>query len=108
MAEHNSIPPPKPLHLTSDNLAEKWNLFRLTWTNYEIANRMNEEDSKTKVATMLAVIREEGVRVFNTFQWADREDSSKINKVFEKFQDYCLPRKNIRFEKYKFNHRSRV
>ena len=44
--------------------------------------------------------------MFSTFtDWADEGDEAKIEPVLAKFAAYCQPRKNIPFERYRFNRR---
>ena len=58
------------------------------------------------MATLLTVIGEEAREVYSTFNdWAEDGDDKKIKPVLKKFGDYCEPRKNIPFERYKFNRR---
>ena len=58
MAAYN-IPAPKPLDLSSENLAEKWKLWKVTWHNYELATKVSQEEEEIRVATLLAVIGED-------------------------------------------------
>ena len=52
------------------------------------------------------MIGEEAREVYSTFNdWAEDGDDKKIKPVLKKFGDYCEPRKNIPFERYKFNPR---
>ena len=60
-----------------------------------------------QVATLLTVIGEEAREVFSTFSdWAAEGDDAKIAPVIDKFEQYCLPRKNIPFERYCFYRRT--
>ena len=59
------------------------------------------------MATLLTVIGEEARDVFSTFKdWASRGDENKIQPVLTKFETYCQPRRNIPFERYRFNRRT--
>ena len=40
-----NIPPPKPLDLTSGNLAEKWKFWKNAWGNYELATKIAKEEA---------------------------------------------------------------
>ena len=50
---------------------------------------------------LMTVIGEEALDVFAMFWWADARDKKKIDKVLEKFGEYCKP-KNVPFEWYIF------
>ena len=39
------------------------------------------------------------------FAWTSAKDSAKIKEVLTKFEEYCLPCKNVPFERYCFNQR---
>ena len=88
------------------NVAEKWKKFRLAWGNYALATELNKKSEPVQVATLLTVIGEDARDVYSTFDWPDEESKSKIGPVLQKFADYCQPRKNIPFERYRFNKRA--
>ena len=55
------------------------------------------------VATLLTVIANDAIDVFNTLPWDAEGDDKKIDKVFiEKLEEYCEPRKNVSYERHKF------
>ena len=59
-----------------------------------------------QVATILTVIGKEAREVYATFNdWENDGDDKKITPVLKKFGEYCEPRKNIPFERFKFNRR---
>ena len=56
------------------------------------------------MATLLTVTGEEARVVYSTFNdWTEDGDDKKIQPVLRRLGDYCGPRKNIPFERYKFN-----
>ena len=106
MATGFILPPPPPLEMHDGNVAEKWKKFRLAWGNYALATELNKKSEPVQVATLLTVIGEDARDVYSTFDWPDEESKSKIGPVLQKFADYCQPRKNIPFERYRFNKRA--
>ena len=48
----------------------------------------------------------EALEVYNTFAWQTDDDNSKVDKIIEKFDEYCNPRKNVTWERHKFNTRN--
>ena len=56
---------------------------------------------QTKVAILLNLAGEDAIELFNTFALTD-SDSKKLARVVKAFEDYCIPRKNIICERYKF------
>ena len=106
MATGFKLPPPPPLEIHDGNIAEKWKKFRLAWSNYSLATELNKKTEAIQVATLLTVIGEEARDVYSTFDWSDKGNKSKIEPVLQQFADYCQPRKNVPFERYRFNKRA--
>ena len=100
------LPPPVALEIHDVQAAERWRRFKTAWSNYSIATGLNTKDESVQVATLLTVIGEDAREVYSTFTWDAVGDDTKINPVLVKFQSYCQPRKNIPFERYKFNRRA--
>ena len=91
---------PGALEIHDAQAAERWRRFKTAWSNY---TGLNTKDESVQVATLLTVIGEDAREVYSTFTWDAVGDDTKINPVLAKFQSYCQPRKNIPFERYKFN-----
>ena len=95
---------PLALDLRSDK-PKSWSLFKQKWRNYEIASGLKNKEGETRVATLLSIIGDDALEVYNGFQWETVGDNIKIDKVLEKFEVYCNPKRNIPFERYIFNSR---
>ena len=102
MAMHFGLPPPEPLDLSGGNISENWKKFKQKFTNYEIATGINKKETATRVATLLTVIGNDAIDVFNTITWDAEGDDTKIEKVLQKFEEHCEPKKNVSYERYKF------
>ena len=59
----------------------------------------------------LFLIGEQGRDIFNTIEWDKKvdaqgdqteEDDIMVKKLFKRFEDYCLPKKNLVVERRKF------
>lgn len=103
MASGFALPPPQPLEIHGANVAEKWKMFRLAWDSYALATELNKKSEPVQVATLLTIIGEDARDVYSTF---DETDNDKIAPVLQKFEEYCQPRKNVPFERYRFNKRA--
>ena len=80
---------------------------QMAWTNYAMVTDIDKKPEAVQVATLLTVIGEEAREVFSTFtEWDSEGDNKKINPVLEQLEKYCQPRKNIPFERYRFNSRA--
>ena len=103
MASGYSLPPPAPPEIHDHNAAEK---FRLAWENYALASVLNKKAQPVQLATLMIVISDNAREVCSTFtDWDEEGDDKKIAPVLKKLGEYCEPRKNIPFERYRFNRR---
>ena len=85
MAMQLGLPPLEPLNLSGGNISANWKKFKQKYTNYDIATRISSKDSVTRVATLLTVIGNDAIDVFNTLTWNEEGDDKKIEKVLLKF-----------------------
>ena len=95
-----------PLKYTTPTLQRSGKSSSLVWENYALVTELNKKSEPVQVATLLTLIGEEAREVNSTFNnWAEDGDDKKIKPVLKKLRDYCAPRKNSRFQRYKFNRR---
>ena len=45
----------------------------------------------------------DALEIYKTFNWESDDDKCKVDKITEKFDEYCNPRKNVTWERHKFN-----
>ena len=102
MAMHFGLPHQEPLDLSGGNICENWKKFKQKFTNYEIATGINKKETATRVATLLTVIGNDAIDVFNTITWDAEGDDTKIEKVLQIFEEHCEPKKSVSYERYKF------
>ena len=100
MALHFGLPSRN--HSICGNVSENLKKFKQKFTNHEIATGINTKESATRVATLLTVTGNDAVDVFNSLPWDSEGDDKKIDKIIEKLEEFCEPRKNISYERYKF------
>ena len=96
MAFHFGLPSRN--HSICGNVSENLKKFKQKFTYHEIATGINTKESATRVATLLTVIGNDAVDVFNTLPWDTEGDDKKIDKIIEKLKEFCEPRKNISYE----------
>ena len=99
-----NLPPPKPLVIV-DNLATSWKQWKKIWQRYEIAAGIYKQSDLVRVATLLSVIGEDAVQIFDTFTWREGEQDDKMKDVLAKFDEYCEPRTQVIYQRYRFNNR---
>ncbi|TND00208.1 MAG: hypothetical protein FD120_2790 [Gammaproteobacteria bacterium] len=107
MASRNfTLPTPPALDINDAALGELWKKWKHSWTMYALAAKLKDEDEDVQVAHLLTLIGRDANDVYLTFTWATVDDAKKIALVLEKFDQYCSPRVNVPFERYKFRMRT--
>ena len=96
---------PEPLSLQG-NLAENWRRWRQRFELYMTASGNDSKEEGTKSAILLHVAGPEALEVYNTFTWEEEADKRKVAKIMEQFESYCMPRKNVVWERHVFNCRT--
>ena len=91
----------KPSALSFDGNTENWRRFKQQFDIYITASGSEKKGDEVKIAILLNFAGEDDIEVFNTFQFAEG-DKNKLDKVLEKFEQYCNPRKNVVFERHQF------
>ncbi|KAJ8026564.1 hypothetical protein HOLleu_31431 [Holothuria leucospilota] len=66
------------------------------------------QDKKVKVMTLLHVDGPETVETYNTFQWDNDANKTDPGKILLQLEKYCNPRKNVTYERHKFNLRNQL
>ena len=79
--------------MSGGNISANWKKFKQKYTNYEIATGISSKDSANRVATLLTVIGNDAIDVFNTLTRDEEGDDKKIEKVQLKFEEHCEPKK---------------
>ena len=95
------IPTPK-MSLDGD-LSENWERFyqRFDMCLFATNNHAKGDKIKCNILLLLITNEEQGRKVFNNFTFAEGEET-KLDVVVAKFKDYCCPKRNETFERYKF------
>ncbi|UYV84941.1 hypothetical protein LAZ67_X004064, partial [Cordylochernes scorpioides] len=68
---------------------------------YLEATEKASKPDKLKVAILLNFIGEEALKVFNTFHLKE-DEGENFDLVINKFDNFCEPKKNVIFERFKF------
>ena len=96
------ILPPDILEPNDGSTASNWRTWVSAWNTYRFATKLDKEEEARQVATHLAVIGKEASKVFRTFTWASPDDAKNITAVVSKFEEYCIPRENTFYERFRF------
>lgn len=117
--------------LDCSNLSSDWKNWKRDFLVYMIAKGKNDQPESTKIATFLYLIGTNGANIYNTLFPNDGSEDSllgkvmiehqiaavgeqparieqqiqqrKLSDVLSKFDEHCLPQKNVAMESYKFN-----
>ncbi len=99
-----TLRPPEGLKLVG-NVDGNWWSFKQQFELYMAAIGLDSKPDARKIALLLTVAGPRAIEVFNTFEFAAPGDEGKYDKVIEKFQAHCSPRKNTVYERYMFRSR---
>ena len=105
MSNSLQLPPPATFNIHDGAAAESWKEWCARFECYSVATKLDKEDPAVQVSTLLTVIGAEAHKVFLTFTWATAGDENRLDRVLDKFAEYCQPRVNVPFERFKFNSR---
>ena len=71
-----------------------------------VALGKNDKSLEVKAATFLHLASPEALEAFNTLTFDKSSDEIKLSKLVEKFEVYCIPSKNLTWERHVFNTRN--
>ena len=101
------LPTPIEMDFDASNLADVWKKWEQTMQLYLNAV-MKQNTEEEKFSVFLFIIGEKGREIFNTQTWERKfdennqptdEDDITIKLLMEKFEAYCLPKKNLVIER---------
>ena len=102
----SGIPIPQKLKIDNDSdMGTNWKRFKRAWDNYEIATNLVKESKEYRCAVLLTCIGEDANEILEGFKFEDDESDRDIDKVLEKFHQYCVGSTHEAFESFKFNSR---
>ncbi|XP_023310292.1 uncharacterized protein K02A2.6-like [Anoplophora glabripennis] len=91
MAEHSKAP--EEMQFAGD-IASQWKLWKQKFELYPLASGKSNKTDEVKIAILLNLLGDEGLHIYNTFEYNEDEDQMKLNIVLKKFHEYCNPVKN--------------
>lgn len=103
METNISLPGPM---IFEGNVSENWRKYRQRFELYLQASEKNAKPDSLKIALLLNQMGDQAVDIYNTFSYAEGENKAHFDTILKKFEEYCHPRKNIVFERFKFFSRS--
>ncbi|XP_076666560.1 uncharacterized protein LOC143368070 [Andrena cerasifolii] len=89
----------------SGNIADNYKKYKQRFEIYLTANDFQQKSDEIKVAMLLNTIGEEGIEIFNNFDFSD-DDRKTYDLIIQRFDTYLLPKKNVVYERYVFYKRN--
>ena len=94
-------PPALDLH-SKGNLAETFRRWKQSYTIYVTAAGLLTKPKAQRKAILLNLAGEAAVELSNNFVFSEGEDKEDPATLLQKFEDFCIPKKNEVFERHKF------
>ncbi|KAJ6641985.1 hypothetical protein Bhyg_06930, partial [Pseudolycoriella hygida] len=112
-----------PRALDCANIATEWPKWKQNFLVWMIATGKNKNAEKDKIATFIWLLGEQGTTIYNTLYPNDGSENSMLGvdipaptitnpnektqrtlqEVLVKFDNHCVPLRNVAMESYKFN-----
>ncbi|XP_074028318.1 uncharacterized protein [Leptinotarsa decemlineata] len=93
---------PEMFSFHGGNIANSWKLWRQKFEFYLLASGIAAKGNEIKVATLMNLLGDEGIQIYNTFEYEEVGDDKKLAVVLGKFDNYCNPLRNLVYEHFKF------
>lgn len=93
------LPPPLVL---SGNTGENWRRWIQRFNIYMTATGSDSKTEKVKIAILLHALGEEALEVYNSLSVELEGENETMQDIVTAMEKYCLPRKNIVFERHQF------
>ncbi|KAK3741617.1 hypothetical protein QZH41_019256 [Actinostola sp. cb2023] len=81
-----------------------WRRWLQQFNLYMNATGRDGKHEKIQYSTFLTIAGEDALEIYNTFTFEEAE-ANKVKPLIKKFEAYCNPRKNVTYERHKFNTR---
>ncbi len=106
VAPVSGIKPPHPPDFgTVKHLSESWRLFKQKWMNYAVITKLATHDRAYQVALLLHTLGDEGLKIYNGFQFDTTEDVRSTEEILAKFDSFAVGEVNETYERFLFNKR---
>ena len=87
---------------------DEWEKWIRRFGRYRMACDLHRKSEEIQVNTLLYAMGDAADDVMTTFVFGDEGDRLKYDKVKEKFDQYFLVRRNVIYERAKFNQRTQA
>ena len=84
----------------------EWLDWRERFSRFRMASKLYKDNPEVQISALIYAMGKEAEHIFKSFQFADEEDKKKFEKVFEKFDEYFVPKRNTIHERARFHQRA--
>ena len=96
------VKPPEAFSFEEPNAPQRWARWEKQFKTYFTAAESAGKSKEVQVARLLNAAGPEALEIHELFTFDAEEDKKDCKKVLEKFFEYCRPKKNVVFERYRF------
>ncbi|UYV63198.1 K02A2.6-like [Cordylochernes scorpioides] len=96
------IQPPETFDFSTPNEWPKW---RKRFERYLVVSGMKKKEEADKIDLFMYLLGDRADDIFRTFKFEKKEEATKIDSVLKAFDSHFCVRKNIIYERAKFNSR---
>ncbi|UYV62131.1 hypothetical protein LAZ67_1007944 [Cordylochernes scorpioides] len=96
------IQPPETFDFSTPNEWPKW---RKRFERYLVVSGMKKKEEADKIDLFMYLMGDRADDIFRTFKFEKQEEATKIDSVLKAFDSHFCVRKNIIYERAKFNSR---
>ncbi|UYV84358.1 hypothetical protein LAZ67_X001928 [Cordylochernes scorpioides] len=96
------IQPPETFDFSTPNEWPKW---RKRFERYLVVSGMKKKEEADKIDLFMYLMGDRADDIFRTFKFEKKEEATKIDSVLKAFDSHLCVRKNIIYERAKFNSR---
>ena len=93
--------PPEPFSFEGTNVSDRWRRWEKQFRNYFLASESGKKAKKVQVAILLHCAGPDAQEIHEQFVFTAEESADDYEIVLGKFKDYCHPRKNTVYERYR-------
>ncbi|XP_064595725.1 uncharacterized protein K02A2.6-like [Liolophura sinensis] len=91
--------PPEPF---SFDRPTEWIEWRQRFSRFRHATKLHKEDGDVQVSSLIYAMGSQSEAIFKSFALNDN-DKTDYNKVLQKFDEHFVPKRNVIFERCRFN-----
>ncbi|EZA57986.1 uncharacterized protein LOC113562073 [Ooceraea biroi] len=79
---HGGLRGPAPLKVIHEGMDKQWQLWLQAFEFYATATQLDKKSPSIQVATFMAMLGQEALIIYNTFELADTNDIARIKELF--------------------------